>query len=117
MAFSVLARRARTRARAVLVDEMHLEIAPLLLGSGEHLLGELDLPVLGYACTEHVPSAAVTHITLSKRDLVPRLYERFSPFTHLPLLHHALEHKRVHADELLGRRLRGEDAHRPLTRI
>jgi dihydrofolate reductase len=57
----------REYLQAGLVDEMHVAIAPLLLGSGEHLLGGLDLPALGYACTEHVPSAAATHVTLTKR--------------------------------------------------
>ena len=50
-----------------LVDEMHFAISPILLGSGEHLLGGLDLPALGYACTEHVASGAATHVTLMKR--------------------------------------------------
>ena len=56
----------RQYLQAGLVDEMHLAIAPVLLGSGEHLLGGLDLPALGYACAEHVPSVAVTHVTLTK---------------------------------------------------
>ena len=57
----------RAYLQAGLVDEMHLAITPVLLGSGEHLLGGLDLPQLGYGCSEHVPSAAVTHVTLTKR--------------------------------------------------
>ena len=52
---------------AGLVDEMHLAISPVLLGAGEHLLGGLDLPSLGYACTEHVPSPNATHVVLTKR--------------------------------------------------
>jgi dihydrofolate reductase len=52
---------------AGLIDEMHLAIAPVLLGSGEHLLAGLDLPKLGYEPTEHVPSAKTTHLVLSKR--------------------------------------------------
>ena len=50
-----------------LVDEMHLAISPVLLGAGEHLLSGLDLPKLGYRVTEHVPSAAATHIVLTKQ--------------------------------------------------
>ena len=50
--------------RAKLVDEMHIAIAPTLLGSGELLFGGLDLVQLGYRCAEHVPSAAATHIVL-----------------------------------------------------
>lgn len=50
-----------------LVDEMHLAISPVLLGAGEHLLSGLDLPNLGYRVTEHVHSAAATHIVLTKQ--------------------------------------------------
>jgi dihydrofolate reductase len=52
---------------AGLIDEMHLAIAPVLLGSGEALLTGLDLPKLGYRCTEHVPTAGATHVVLSKQ--------------------------------------------------
>ena len=51
---------------ARLIDEMHLAIAPLLLGSGEHLLGALDLPALGYTCSEHVASPAATHVVITR---------------------------------------------------
>jgi dihydrofolate reductase len=51
---------------AGLVDEMHLAVAPVLLGSGEHLLGGIDLPKLGYRVTEHVSSANATHIVVAK---------------------------------------------------
>ena len=57
----------RAYLEARLVDEMHFAIAPVLLGSGEHLFGGLDLTALGYACTEHVATAAATHVTLTKR--------------------------------------------------
>ncbi len=50
-----------------LIDEMHLAISPILLGSGEHLLIGIDAPQLGYRCTEHVPSANVTHVVLTKK--------------------------------------------------
>ena len=49
-----------------LIDELHLAIAPRLLGSGEHLLYGLDLPSLGYQCTTHVPTEAATHLVLSR---------------------------------------------------
>ena len=51
---------------AGLVDEMHLAISPVLLGSGEHLLGGIDTPKLGYQCTEHVTTASATHVVLTK---------------------------------------------------
>ena len=53
--------------RAGLLDELHVAIAPRLLGSGEHLLYGLDLTALGYECTTHVPTAAATHVVLSRR--------------------------------------------------
>jgi len=53
--------------RAGLIDEMHLAISPVLLGSGEHLLAGIDASKLGYQCTEHVPTPSATHIVLTKR--------------------------------------------------
>ena len=47
-----------------LVDELHLAIAPVLLGAGEPLLAGLDLRALGYACTRHVASERATHVVL-----------------------------------------------------
>ena len=46
---------------------MHLAIAPILLGRGEHLVGSLDLPALGYVCTEHVGTAKATHVVITNR--------------------------------------------------
>jgi dihydrofolate reductase len=56
----------RQYLRAGLIDEMHFAIAPLLLGSGEHLLSGVDLLKLGFRCVEHVPSAGATHVVLKK---------------------------------------------------
>ena len=57
----------RQYLRAGLVDELHLAVSPVLLGTGEHLLGGLDLRALGYRCVEHVAGArAATHLTLRK---------------------------------------------------
>ena len=53
--------------QARLVDEMHLAIAPVLLGSGEHLLAGLDLPALGYVCTEQTASDKATHVVITMR--------------------------------------------------
>lgn len=58
----------RQYLEARLIDELHVAIAPKLLGSGEHLLHGLDLPALGYECRTHVPTAAVTHVVLMKRQ-------------------------------------------------
>lgn len=51
---------------AGLIDEMHFAIAPILLGSGEHLLAGIDTPKLGYRCIEHVTTAKATHVVLKK---------------------------------------------------
>jgi len=56
----------RQYLQAGLVDELHLAIAPTLLGSGENLLAEIDMVRLGYKITEHVATPAATHIVLSK---------------------------------------------------
>jgi dihydrofolate reductase len=53
--------------RAGLVDEMHLAIAPTVLGSGEQLFAGLDAVTLGYRCSEHVPTANATHIVLTRK--------------------------------------------------
>ncbi|MBV8775963.1 MAG: dihydrofolate reductase family protein, partial [Alphaproteobacteria bacterium] len=53
--------------QAGLIDEMHLAIAPVLLGSGEHLLTGIDTSALGYHCIEHVPTANATHVVIGKR--------------------------------------------------
>jgi dihydrofolate reductase len=52
--------------QAGLVDEMHLAISPVLLGSGESLFAGLDLPALGFRCVEHVPTQLATHVVLRK---------------------------------------------------
>ncbi|MEJ2709847.1 MAG: dihydrofolate reductase family protein [Anaerolineales bacterium] len=50
-----------------LIDELHLAISPVLLGSGENLFSGIDLPDLGYECIEHVPTEKATHIILAKQ--------------------------------------------------
>ncbi|MCC6831047.1 MAG: dihydrofolate reductase [Thermoleophilia bacterium] len=56
----------REYLEAGLIDEMHLAIAPVLLGSGEHLLRGLSLPELGWRVAEHLPTAAATHVVLRR---------------------------------------------------
>jgi dihydrofolate reductase len=51
---------------AGLIDEMHVAISPVLLGSGEHLFNGIDLLQLGYRCVEHVQSPEAMHIVLKK---------------------------------------------------
>lgn len=56
----------RQYLEARLIDELHIAISPILLGSGEPLLAGLDLPALGYTCSEHVASPAATHFVISR---------------------------------------------------
>jgi dihydrofolate reductase len=49
-----------------LIDELHLVIAPVLLGSGEHLLQDIDLLALGYRCKETTATPQATHVILEK---------------------------------------------------
>jgi len=56
----------RQYLQAQLIDEMHIAIAPLLLGSGEHLFAGIDTVALGYKCTEHVTTASATHFVLTR---------------------------------------------------
>jgi dihydrofolate reductase len=56
----------RQYLRAGLIDEMHLAISPVLLGSGEHLLAGINLPELGYRCAEHVATENATHVVIAK---------------------------------------------------
>ena len=57
----------RQYLRAGLIDELHLAIRPVLLGSGEHLLSGIDTHALGYECTSHVAGERATHVFLRKR--------------------------------------------------
>lgn len=56
----------RQYLREGLVDELHLAIAPVLLGAGEPLLEGLDLRALGYACTRHAATERATHVVLER---------------------------------------------------
>ena len=54
---------------AGLVDELHLVIAPALLGTGEHLFNGIDLGALGYECVKHIAGArAAAHVFLRRRS-------------------------------------------------
>ena len=53
--------------RAGLIDELHLAVRPVLLGSGEHLLGGVDMRALGYECAKSVAGERATHFFLRKR--------------------------------------------------
>ncbi|HXU06480.1 MAG TPA: dihydrofolate reductase family protein [Polyangia bacterium] len=56
----------RQYLQARLLDEIHLAVAPILLGSGEHLFAGLDLPALGYRCAEPVAGAKGVHYIVTR---------------------------------------------------
>jgi len=56
----------RQYLRAGLVDEMHVAIAPVLLGTGENLFAGIDMTALGFRCVEHVATQHATHVVLRK---------------------------------------------------
>src|SRR6202142_497154 len=48
------------------IDELHLALSPVVLGRGEFLLADIDLPSLGYRVTEAVPTELATHLVLTR---------------------------------------------------
>ncbi len=52
---------------AGLVDELHLALSPVLLGTGEHLLVGLDLPRLGYEVARTARSDRATHVVIARK--------------------------------------------------
>ncbi len=53
--------------RQRLIDEMHIAISPVLLGSGERLFEGINLPALGYTCTRHQNTPRATHVVLARQ--------------------------------------------------
>jgi dihydrofolate reductase len=56
----------RQYLRAGLIDELHIAIAPILLGSGEKLFADIDLPALGYRCVESAAGGKAMHVVLAR---------------------------------------------------
>jgi dihydrofolate reductase len=56
----------RRHLLAGLVDELHLAISPVLLGTGEPLLADVDLPSLGYRVAEHLATPQALHVVLQR---------------------------------------------------
>jgi dihydrofolate reductase len=48
------------------VDEAHLAVSPVLLGQGESLFADLDLPALGYRVTRQVAGEGANHIVIAR---------------------------------------------------
>ena len=57
----------RQYLQARLVDEMHLAMAPVLLGSGEAFFAGLDLPGLGYEVVRREATEAALHVFFRRR--------------------------------------------------
>jgi len=53
--------------RAGLIDEMHIAIAPILLGSGERLFSDIDMLSLGCRVAGHMSSSHATHVVFKKK--------------------------------------------------
>jgi dihydrofolate reductase len=53
--------------RQRLIDELHIAISPVLLGTGERLFDGIHLPDLGYTCTRHESALLATHEVLSRK--------------------------------------------------
>jgi dihydrofolate reductase len=56
----------RQYLEAGLIDELHLVMRPVLLGSGEHLLRDIDLRSRGYECTRSMAGERGTHVFLRR---------------------------------------------------
>jgi dihydrofolate reductase len=56
----------RQYLQAQLIDELHVAVAPVLLGAGEHLWAGLNLPALGYRVTERVATPYATHVVITR---------------------------------------------------
>ena len=57
----------REYLKANLIDEMHLAVAPIVLGGGEHLLQGIDLKALGFEHKDHVATAKASHHVLARK--------------------------------------------------
>jgi dihydrofolate reductase len=57
---------AREYLTAGLVDEMHLAISPVVLGSGESLFAGIDLVRAGFRCIEHATTPNAMHLLLRR---------------------------------------------------
>jgi dihydrofolate reductase len=57
----------RQYLRAGVIDELHLVMSPIFLGAGENLFAGLDLPALGYACTDRVSTPHAMHLIVTEQ--------------------------------------------------
>jgi dihydrofolate reductase len=57
----------RQYLQAGLIDELHLAMRPVLLGSGESLLRDIDMRALGYEVAQHIAGERAMHVILRRR--------------------------------------------------
>jgi dihydrofolate reductase len=57
----------RQYLQAGLLDEVHLATTPVLMGKGENLFRDLDLPALGYEVAGRTPGERAVHVLIRKR--------------------------------------------------
>ena len=53
---------------AKLINEMHIVISPVILGTGERLFDQIDLIELGYKCIENTQTEKAMHIIITKNQ-------------------------------------------------
>ena len=57
----------RQYLQARLIDELHLAVRPVLMGSGENLWQGIDMHGLGYECWKQVAGERATHVFVRRR--------------------------------------------------
>lgn len=57
----------RQYLREGLIDELHVAIAPVVLGAGERLFEGVDLRAAGYECVEFTASEKAAHVVLRRQ--------------------------------------------------
>ena len=58
----------RQYLQAGLIDELHFAISPVLLGRGEAMFEDLDLPALGYRVIDSTATDLATHVVLGRQE-------------------------------------------------
>ena len=53
--------------QARLIDELHLVVRPQLIGKGESLFADVDMPALGYHCSAFTHGERALHVTIEKQ--------------------------------------------------
>src|SRR5215469_5721506 len=52
--------------RARLIEELHLAVRPILMGSGDNLFAGIDMAALGYRRGQHVSTEHATHVLVTR---------------------------------------------------